>query len=193
MRLVAPTRGRRGGVVSSRSSAGRCLVAPRGQRRALLRNAGRSLVVESQPGGGACPLEVVLGGVPLRRCRRAGWWRASVGNGAIGAARLCAMPGPFDPVDRRGEGVRLVAFDRRRRRGVLWLWPLVGRSPVVPRLRRRAPLRNARRSLIVGGQRGGGARPLDVVAGGVPSRHCVGVGWLVGACAVPLSRASAAH
>ena len=43
-----------------------------------------------------------------------GWWCASVGDRAIGVARLCAMPGPFDPVDREGDGVQLVALDHHR-------------------------------------------------------------------------------
>ena len=42
-----------------------------------------------------------------------GWWRASVGNGAIGVALLCTTPGPFDPVDRGRRVVRLVRFDPR--------------------------------------------------------------------------------
>ena len=90
--------------------------------------------------GGALPLVSRLRTIEVV----GGWWRASVGNGAIGVARLCATPGPFDPVDRGGDLVQLVAPDRRRRRRVLWLWPLVGRSPVAPRLRRRALLHNAR-------------------------------------------------
>ena len=40
-----------------------------------------------------------------------GWWCASVGNGAIGVALLCMMPGPFDPVDRGRRVVRLVHFN----------------------------------------------------------------------------------
>ena len=55
-----------------------------------------------------------------------GWWRASVGNGAIGAARLCAMPGPLDPVDKGMEGVRLVASDHGRRGGgTSWWWRIM--------------------------------------------------------------------
>ena len=35
----------------------------------------------------------------------------SIGNGAIGATHLCAMPGPLDPVDKGMEGMLLVASD----------------------------------------------------------------------------------
>jgi len=84
-----------------------------------------------------------------------GWSRMSVGNGAIGVALLHATPGPFDPVDRGGEWVRLVAPDRRRRRGVLWLLLLAGRSPVALSLRCRALLHNAR-AFRPGGQWCGG-------------------------------------
>ena len=34
-----------------------------------------------------------------------GWWCMSIGDRAIGIAHLCTTPGPFNPVDREGEGV----------------------------------------------------------------------------------------
>ena len=86
-----------------------------------------------------------------------GWSHVSIGNGAIGVVLLHATPGSFDPVDRGGEWVRLVAPDHRRRRGILWLLPLVGRSPVALRLRCRALLHNAR-----------AFRPSGQWCGGVP-------------------------
>ena len=104
-----------------------------------------------------------------------GWWRASVGDRAIGIVRLCTTPGPFNPVDREGDGVRLVALDHRRCRSILWLWPLVGRSPVIPRDQHRMLLRNTG---AFPGHRGSvdrGTCPVNTVGGSAPSHRCVGV------------------
>ena len=54
--------------------AGRCLVVPRDQCHALLRDVGSSLVVGSQPGGGVCPLNVVGGSIPSCRYVDVGWY-----------------------------------------------------------------------------------------------------------------------
>ena len=105
-----------------------------------------------------------------------GWWHTPIGDRAIGVVRLCAMPGTFDPVDREGEGVRLVALDHRCCCGVLWLWLLVGCSPVVPRDQHRVLLHNAGAFPGCRGSVDGGACPMNTVGGSTPSHHCVGVG-----------------
>ena len=58
-------------------------------------------MVDVEGAGGALQLLLQLRTIEVV----SGWWRASIGNRAIGIARLCAMPGPFDHVDREGEGV----------------------------------------------------------------------------------------
>ena len=84
--------------------------------------------------GPSCPVDSVKGGAGgalqslswSRTVMVVGGWRASVGNGAIGAVCLCAMPGPLDPVDKGMEGVWLVASDHGHRGGGHW-W-VVSRS-----------------------------------------------------------------
>ena len=102
------------------------------------------------------------------------------GNGAIGIAHLCAMPGPFDLVDRGGEWVQLVALDRCHHCGVLWLWLLVGCCLVTPQGQHHTLLCNMGSSLVVGSQPGGGTCPLDVVGGSIPLCHCISFGWYGG-------------
>ena len=92
---------------------------------------------------------------------------------AIGCLR--AVPGPLGLVD--SGVVPLVPSDHLRCSGIVWLWPLVGRSPVVPCDWRHALLHNAGAFPGCRGSVDGGVCPLDVIVCGIPSHHCVGIGW----------------
>ena len=120
-----------------------------------------------------------------------GWWHVSIGNGAISATRLCAMPGSLDLVDRGMEGMWLVASDRSRRGGGALWWLSVGGSLAAPRSQRHTLLRNVGAFPGYRGSAEGGAHPIDVVAGGIPSHRCISVGSSGGTYSVPLSRTSA--
>jgi hypothetical protein len=90
---------------------------------------------------------------------------------AIGVARMCATPGPLGPVDSGREGARgvpIVVVVLGARVAVVGGWSLHVFSDARFCAARGIPW--CRESVR------GGACPLDVVAGGVPSRHCIGVG-----------------
>ena len=74
-------------------------------------------------------------------------------------------------------GLPLVPSDRRCGGGGAELWTLVGFGPINPQGLRHALLRDVGAFPGRRGSVGGGVCPLDVVAGGVPLRHCIGIGW----------------
>ena len=103
------------------------------------------------------------------------WWRVSVGNGAIGATHLGAMPGPLDLADRGGEGMWLVASDRRSS----WQWHVIaGGNLAAPWTQCHMLLCNM--GAFPGHKRSveGGACSMNMVGGGTPSHRCIGVGPL---------------
>ena len=83
----------------------------------------------------------------------------------------------FGPDWRRYGGLPLVLSDRRCGGGGAELWTLAGFGPIDPQGLRHALLRDVGAFPGRRGSVGGGMCPLDVVAGGVPLRHCVGIGW----------------
>ena len=173
--LGVPDGGRRGGGTASWPLVGRNMAVV-GDRHCALVHDARALGPGRQGEWG-----VVL--VVRPTGRRGGGSVASwplVGRGAhvVGDRRraLVRNARAFGPGGRWYGGAPLVLSDRLRRSGVVWLWPLVGRSPVVPRDQHRALLRNARGSPGRRGSVGGGACPMNVVGGGAPSHCCAGVG-----------------
>jgi hypothetical protein len=112
--LVPSDRRRRRRGAWSWRLVGRCLVAPRLQRRALLHDVGRSLVVGRQREGGVGPYRVVAGGIPSRHSAGIGWY-----GGAYAV-----------PLSRASEG-SWGLWAHWRRGGVCclcppshWVWPL---------------------------------------------------------------------
>ena len=140
--LGIPDGGRGGGGTASWPLVGRGARVVGDQRRALVRNA-RAF----GPGGqwyGGVPL------VPSDRLRRSGvvWLWPLVGRSTrvVGDRRrvLVRNARAFGPGGRWYGGVPLVPSDRLHRSGVVWLWPLVGRSAHVVGDQRHALVRNAR-------------------------------------------------
>ena len=104
-------RGRRGARLWP--LAGRCLVVPCDQCRALLRNVGSSLVIGSQPGGGTCPLDVVGGSIPSCRCVDVGWYGGAY---AVPLSRVSARHWGLGAYWRHGVGWHPCPPSH-------WVWP----------------------------------------------------------------------